>query len=147
MALDVKVLSADNEEIIVRDSTDDEADYNETMLAEQERRKAEIHDLANDEDDIFAGEHNGEQRGFTDDDDDFSLDGLFDDEHDSDSLDGLFGGEDKDDDNAPEDEENLDLGGLDSLLDAINGDEEDDDNDNDDLFDDDDEDEDEDKND
>ena len=145
LALDVKVLSADNEEIIVRDSTDDEADYNETMLAEQERRKAEIHELANDDEDIFASDHGSEQHGFTDDDDDFSLDSLFDDDE-HDGLNGLFGNDEEDDsdDNGPEDEENINLGGLDSLLDAIRvdgeDDDEDDDDSDDDLFDDDDED-------
>ena len=128
LALDVKVLSADNEEIIVRDSTDDEADYNETMLADQERRRAEIHDLP-EEEDIFAGDHAGEQQHFTDDDDDFSLDSLFDDDNaHGDDLGGLFDDE-EDDKNAPEDEENLDLDGLDSLLDALgNDDDEDEDN-------------------
>ena len=136
LALDVKVLSADNEEIIVRDSTDDEADYNETMLAEQERRRAEIHDMS-EEEDIFAGDHPSDQHGFTDDDDDFSLDSLFDDDNDEhgDSLGGLFDDEDGDD-NQPEDEENLDMGGLDSLLEAINSDEDEDS----DLFDDEDDD-------
>ena len=128
LALDVKVLSADNEEIIVRDSTDDEADYNETMLADQERRRAEIHDLP-EEEDIFAGDHAGEQQHFTDDDDDFSLDSLFDDDNaHGDDLGGLFDDE-EDNKNAPEDEENLDLDGLDSLLDALgNDDDEDEDN-------------------
>ena len=136
LALDVKVLSADNEEIIVRDSTDDEADYNETMLAEQERRRAEIHEMS-EEEDIFAGDHPSDQRGFTDDDDDFSLDSLFDDDNDEhgDSLGGLFDDEDGDD-NQPEDEENLDMGGLDSLLEEINSDEDE----NSDLFDDEDDD-------
>ena len=136
LAIDVKVLSADNEEIIVRDSTDDEADYNETMLAEQERRRAEIHEMS-EEEDIFAGDHPSDQRGFTDDDDDFSLDSLFDNDNDEhgDSLGGLFDDEDGDD-NQPEDEENLDMGGLDSLLEAINSDEDE----NSDLFDDEDDD-------
>ena len=134
LALDVKVLSADNEEIIVRDSTDDEADYNEIMLAEQEERKQAMHRF-NDEDEISLGSV-GEHGGFDDADDDFSLDSLFDDG--DDALDDLFGG-----DNAEteiEDEENLNEDGLDSLLDALGGDidDEDDDDDDIDLFDDDD---------
>ena len=132
LALDVKVFSADHEEIIVRDSTDDESDYNDIMLAEQERRKAEMHNLA-DEEDIFNASE-GDHEGFTEADDDFSLDSLFDDEDRESSLAGLF--DDEKDDNKPEDEENLDMDGLDSLLDAIGSDDDDDDS----LFDDDDDD-------
>ena len=52
---------------------------------------------------------------------------LFDDDNDEhgDSLGGLFNDED-DENNQPEDEENLNLDGLDSLLDAINSDEDED---------------------
>ncbi|MCH5153277.1 MAG: DNA-directed RNA polymerase subunit beta [Clostridiales bacterium] len=137
LALDVKVLSADKEEIIVRDSTDDEADYNEIMQAEREDRKAAMHDF-NEEDEI-ALEGVGEQHGFTDDDDDFSLDSLFDDEEDT--LGDLFSDGEKEETDF-EDEENLDDDGLDSLLDALNGDSDDDEEDDiddiDDLFGDDD---------
>ncbi len=133
LALDVKVLSADKEEIIVRDSTDDEADYNEVMQAEREERKSEIQSFK--EEDEFALDSTGETHSFTDEDDDFSLDSLFESDEDE-SLDDLIG-EEKDE---PEDEEELDDDGLDSLLDAIKGtdddlfddDEEDDDDDDDD---------------
>lgn len=128
LALDVKVLSPDKEEIIVRDSTDDEADYNEIMQAERENRKTNMHNFK-DEDEISLG--GGEQSAFTDEDDDFSLDSLF--EENESSLTDLFGNEGKE--GEVEDEENLDDNGLDSLLDAVNGDD-----DYGDLFDDDDED-------
>ena len=119
LALDVKVLSPDKEEIIVRDSTDDEADYNEIMQAEREDRKTDMHNFK-DEDEINLGS-SGESSAFTDEDDDFSLDSLFD--EDESSLADLFGDEDKADE--PEDEENLNDDGLDSLLDAIGGDDDD----------------------
>ena len=122
LALDVKVLSADNEEIIVRDSVDDEADYNEIMLAEQEERRRQMHGLS-EEDEISLHEDNVSK--FTDEDDDFSLDSLFDSD-DGDALSSLFGSDDDENENAPEDEENLDQGGLDSLLDALGSDDEDD---------------------
>ena len=131
LALDVKVLSADKEEIIVRDSTDDEADYNEIMLAEQEERKQAMHSF-NDDDEISldgVGEHND-----YDDEDDFSLDSLFDD---GDDLSDLFDDKEDRNDLEPEDEENLELDGLDDLLDALSDD--DDADDDGDLFADDDE--------
>ena len=136
LALDVKVLSANKEEIIVRDSTDDEADYNEIMQAEREDRKQAMHDF-NEEDEIsLEGVH---EQSFTDEDDDFSLDSLFDDDE-EDALGSLFGSEDDGDKHEFEDEENLDDDGLDSLLDALNGDSDDEDEDDiDDLFGDDDE--------
>ena len=131
------MLSANQEEIIVRDSTDDEADYNEIMQAEREDRKQAMHDF-NEEDEIsLEGVH---EQSFTDEDDDFSLDSLFDDDE-EDALGSLFGSDDEGN-NKPEfeDEENLDDDGLDSLLDALNGDSDDDDEDDiDDLFGDDDE--------
>ncbi|MBO5866496.1 MAG: hypothetical protein J6Q55_00380, partial [Clostridia bacterium] len=121
LALDVKVLSADREEIIVRDSTDDEADYNEIMLAEQEQRKQAISTFSPD-DEIALGD---EDATFTEFDDDFSLDSLFDDDADSDdALSDLFADEEGDDEEGFDDEENFDLGDL-------FGDDEDD---NDDLF-------------
>ena len=123
LALDVKVLSADKEEIIVRDSTDDEADYNEVMLAEQEERKKAIQDF-NDDYDISIDGVGGHGK-FDEDDDDFNLDSLFDDDTD-DALGDLFGDDDNNDD-AVEDEENLDVNGLDSLLDALSNDADDDD--------------------
>ncbi len=130
LALDVKVLSKDNEEIVVRDSTDDEADYNEIMLAEQEERKQAMHGFS-DEDEISL-ESVGEHGGFDDTDDDFSLDSLFDDG--DDGLDDLFG--DKSDDSETEDDGDVDFDGLDSLLDALNGDDEDDEDEDVDLLDD-----------
>ncbi len=125
LALDVKVLSADKEEIIVRDSVDDEADYNEVMLAEQEERKQAMQQFK-EEDEISLGED--VQHGYTDEDDDFNLDSLFDSDGDEDALSGLFGEVDEESGKVqePEDEENLDSDGLDSLLDALGGDEEDD---------------------
>ena len=122
LALDVKVLSADNEEIIVRDSIDDESDYNEIMLAEQEERRRQMHGLS-EEDEITL--HEGDEGSkFTDDDDDFSLDSLFENDE-NDAMSSLFGS-DEDGKNAPADEENLDQGGLDSLLGALETDDEDD---------------------
>jgi len=131
LALDVKVLSADQEEIIVRDSTDDEADYNETMLAEQEARKAAIHKYQEEDEVAIVGDTDGQ---FTDDDDDFSLDSLFDNDE-EDALAGLFGAneeegldlEDDQDDLMDEEDDDLDASGLDSLLEALGSDEEDDD--------------------
>ncbi len=117
LALDVKVLSADNEEIIVRDSTDDEADYNEVMLAEQEQRKREMQGFDYDDEISIGGAM--DQPGFDDDDDDFNLDSLFADDG-EDALDGLFGGDE-------EEKEKLDSDGLDSLLDALSSDVDDDD--------------------
>ena len=134
LALDVKVLSPDKEEIIVRDSTDDEADYNEVLQREHEDRRGNIQNF-NEEDEISLGE-TGEQHTFTDEDDDFSLDSLF--EDDEDALGDLFGGDKSEDDNDSDSDEDFDDDGLDSLLDALHGtDEEDgDDEDDDDLFDD-----------
>jgi len=129
LALDVKVMSADNEEIIVRDSTDDEADYNEVMLAEQEERKKAMQGF--NYDDEISLDSVGDQTKFDDDDDDFNLDSLFDDGEDV--LDDLFGSSDDDNDEASEDEENLDNDGLDKLLDSLGSDSDDDDID---LFDD-----------
>ena len=110
LALDVKVLSADHEEIIVRDSTDDEADYNEIMLAEQEQRKQAISTFSPD-DEIALGD---EDTSFTEIDDDFSLDSLFDDDADSDdALSDLFADEeDGDGEVGFDDEENFDLDDL-----------------------------------
>ena len=115
LALDVRVLSADKEEIIVRDSVDDEADYNEVMLAEQEERKQAMQQFK-EEDEINIGETHHD---YTADDDDFSLDSLF--EDDNDSLADLFGDK-KESETQPEDEENYDSDGLDSLLDALGDD-------------------------
>ncbi|MGN1066678.1 MAG: DNA-directed RNA polymerase subunit beta [Candidatus Fimimonas sp.] len=136
LALDVKVLSADKEEIIVRDSVDDEADYNEVMLAEQEERKQAMQQFK-DEDEISLGDDatHGYEEGY---EDDFSLDSLFDTDGEDDSaLSGLFGDE-KDDGLAIDDEENPDddynTDGLDSLLGAL-GDDDDEDADDDDDFD------------
>lgn len=137
LALDVKVLSADKEEIIVRDSVDDEADYNEVMLAEQEERKQAMQQFK-DEDEISLGDDatHGYEEGY---EDDFSLDSLFDTDGEDDSaLSGLFGDE-KDDGSAIDDEENPDdynTDGLDSLLGALGGDDDDDDADDEDLDDD-----------
>ncbi len=133
LALDVKVLSPDKEEIIVRDSTDDEADYNEIMQAEREDRKEGMRTF-NEEDEISLG-GSSEQHSFTDEDDDFSLDSLF--EDDDNELSDLFG-ESKE--GEPEDDENFDDDGLDNLLDAIRDDDEDEEDLDDDLFGDDDDD-------
>ena len=135
LALDVKVLSADKEEIIVRDSTDDEADFNEIMLAEKEEHKQAMHD-ATEEDEIALGSSE-QQQGFTEEDDDFSFDTLFDDDE-EDALGDLFGSEESG--SEVEDEENLDDDGLDSLLDALTGGVDDEFEDEDDDFDTDDED-------
>ncbi len=139
LALDVKVLSPDKEEIIVRDSTDDEADYNEIMQAERENRKENMRSF-DETDEISLGD--ADQHSFSEEDDDFTLDRLFD--EDETDIEDLFGDEKE---HRHEDEENLDDEGLDSLLDAIrdNNDDDNDDADDDDdldLFDDGDEDED-----
>ncbi|MBQ8434251.1 MAG: DNA-directed RNA polymerase subunit beta, partial [Clostridia bacterium] len=120
LALDVKVLSADHEEIIVRDSTDDEADYNEIMLAEQEQRKQAISDFSPD-DEVALGD---DDTAFTEFDDDFSLDSLFDDDGDSDdALSDLFADEGDDDEDDSDDDGDFD---LDDLF-GTDGDDEDDD--------------------
>ena len=120
LALDVKVLSADHEEIIVRDSTDDEADYNEIMLAEQEQRKQAISDFSPD-DEVALGD---DDTAFTEFDDDFSLDSLFDDDGDSDdALSDLFADESDDDEEVSDDDGDFD---LDDLF-GTDGDDEDDD--------------------
>ena len=119
LALDVKVLSADKEEIIVRDSVDDEADYNEIMLAEQEERKQAMQQF-NEEDEVSLG--GTDKQDYTEADDDFNLDSLF--EDDGDALADLFGEDKKD--GAPETEdEDYDSDGLDSLLDALGDDDDD----------------------
>ncbi len=104
LALDVKVLSADKEEIIVRDSTDDEADYNEVVLAEQEEKKEAMHSFT-DEDEISIAELAGHSNSFDfGKDDDFSLDSLFGDEDEQeDALEELFGDEEGDADGDDED--------------------------------------------
>lgn len=105
LALDIKVLSADKEEIIVRDATDDEAEYNEQVLAESEQKKEAIHSFKS-EDEVSITELAGEENdGFNYiKDDDFSLDSLFDDDEDikktddnESSLADLFGDDDFDD--------------------------------------------------
>ena len=109
LALDVKVLSADHEEIIVRDSTDDEADYNEIMLAEQEQRKQAISSFSPD-DEVALGD---DDASFTEFDDDFSLDSLFDDDADSDdALSDLFADEGDDDEDETDDDGDFDLNDL-----------------------------------
>ena len=117
LALDVKVLSADKEEIIVRDSVDDEAEFNEIMLAEKEEHKQSMRAVA-DEDEIALG--GDDNVGFTEDDDDFSLDTLFDDDE-EDALGNLFGSEEK----AEGDDEEYNDDGLDNLLSALTGDDDD----------------------
>ncbi len=119
LALDVKVLSADKEEIIVRDSTDDEADYNEVMLAEREDRKQEMQNFS--EEDEIALDHADEHKGFTEQDDDFSFDSLFDDSDDEDdALGGLFGSEDDGEESDDGVKEGGEDDGFDDLLDALN---------------------------
>ena len=74
LALDIKVLSPDKEEIVVRDSVDDEADYNEVMQAELEARRQSIQQYK-EEDEIDLG---GEKEfDFNEEDDDFNVDDLF----------------------------------------------------------------------
>ena len=74
LALDIKVLSPDKEEIVVRDSVDDEADYNEVMQAELEARRQSIQQYK-EEDEIDLG---GEKEfDFNAEDDDSNVDDLF----------------------------------------------------------------------
>ena len=68
------MLSPDKEEIVVRDSVDDEADYNEVMQAELEARRQSIQQYK-EEDEIDLG---GEKEfDFNEEDDDFNVDDLF----------------------------------------------------------------------
>lgn len=93
LGLDIKVLSADNEEIIVRDSVDDEAEYNETIQREREEKKLAMHTFS-DEDEINISGLQGEDVG----DDDFSLDMLFADEENDMTASDLEDTEESDDD-------------------------------------------------
>ncbi|MEG2014121.1 MAG: DNA-directed RNA polymerase subunit beta, partial [Clostridia bacterium] len=76
LALDIKVLSADKEEIIVRDSVDDEADYNETVLREQEEKKGAMRSFK-DEEEINLGEISMDEGDFNFNDEEFSMEDLF----------------------------------------------------------------------
>ena len=70
-------MSADNEEIIVRDATDDEADYNEIVMIEREQKREAIQSLT-EEDEISIDELSGQTDAFDyEEDDDFSLESLF----------------------------------------------------------------------
>ena len=100
LALDIKVLSADNEEIIVRDATDDEADYNEIVMIEREQKREAIQSFT-EEDEISIGDIAGQTDSFDyEEDDDFSLESLFaDDENvETDEFDGEDDYQDDDDD-------------------------------------------------
>ncbi len=106
LALDVKVMSADNEEIIVRDSVDDEAEYNDIVLQEQEQKKEAMHSF-NDEEEIDIDELAGTGNDY--DLDDFSLDSLFggnDEDEGADTDDSAL-----DDDFADDDDDYSDLTG------------------------------------
>ncbi|HIT77341.1 MAG TPA: DNA-directed RNA polymerase subunit beta [Candidatus Limihabitans stercoravium] len=107
LGLDIKVLSADNEEIVVRDASDDEADYNDIVMREKEKTKEQMQNFTED-DEINLGDISDEGFDF-DKNDDFSLDSLFgDDEEDDkeDDLDDLFGKDDGLDDLFGDDDEN-----------------------------------------
>ena len=107
LGLDIKVLSADNEEIAVRDASDDEADYNDIVMREKEKTKEQMQNFTED-DEINLGDISDEGFDF-DKNDDFSLDSLFgDDEEDDkeDDLDDLFGKDDGLDDLFGDDDEN-----------------------------------------
>ena len=80
LALDVKVLSEDKEEIIVRDSVDDETDLMEITLREQEQKKEIMHSMENMEK-MELGEDEPFEFG-TDDDKEFDIDDLFGDDED-----------------------------------------------------------------
>jgi len=104
LALDIKVLSADNEEIIVRDATDDEADYNDIVMIEREQKREAIQSLT-EEDEISIDDIAGQTDSFDyEEDDDFSLESLFadDDNVETESFDG-----DEDDDYQDEDDDLL----------------------------------------
>jgi hypothetical protein len=98
--LDIKVLSADNEEIIVRDATDDEADYNEIVMIEREQKREAIQSFT-EEDEISIGDIAGQTDSFDyEEDDDFSLESLFadDDNVETEEFDGEDDYQDEDDD-------------------------------------------------
>jgi DNA-directed RNA polymerase subunit beta len=100
LALDIKVLSADNEEIIVRDATDDEADYNEIVMIEREQKREAIQSFT-EEDEISIGDIAGQTDSFDyEEDDDFSLESLFadDDNVETEEFDGEDDYQDEDDD-------------------------------------------------
>ena len=105
LGLDIKVLSADNEEIVVRDASDDEAEYNDIVMRERESSKAEMQNFSED-DEINLTDLAGDNNFDFDKNDDFSLDSLFGDDDKEDDLDDLFGddslnslfGDDDDDD-------------------------------------------------
>ena len=100
LALDIKVLSADNEEIIVRDATDDEADYNEIVMIEREQKREAIQSFT-EEDEISIDDIAGQTGSFDyEEDDDFSLESLFadDDNVETEDFDGEDDYQDDDDD-------------------------------------------------
>ncbi|MBO5867096.1 MAG: DNA-directed RNA polymerase subunit beta, partial [Clostridia bacterium] len=109
LALDIKVLSADNEEIIVRDATDDEADYNEIVMIEREQKREALHDLT-EEDEVSIDDITGEAGDFDyEAEDDFSLDFLFGDDDNAeadaeDTVESLLDEEDEYDDNYEDDD-------------------------------------------
>ena len=90
LGLDIKVLSADNEEIVVRDASDDEAEYNDIVMRERESSKAEMQNFSED-DEINLTDLAGDNNFDIDKNDDFSLDSLFGDDDKEDDLDDLFG--------------------------------------------------------
>ena len=90
LGLDIKVLSADNEEIVVRDASDDEAEYNDIVMRERESSKAEMQNFSED-DEINLTDLAGDNNFDFDKNDDFSLDSLFGDDDKEDDLDDLFG--------------------------------------------------------
>ena len=108
LGLDIKVLSADNEEIAVRDASDDEADYNDIVMREKEKTKEQMQNFTED-DEINLGDISDEGFDF-DKNDDFSLDSLFgdDEEEKEDDLDDLFGKDDGLDDLFGDDDDNDD---------------------------------------
>ena len=95
LALDIKVLSQDGEEIVIRDATDDEADYNETVLQEAEQKKEAMHSFV-DNDELDLENINTADIDTADADDIFSVDNLFDSKEDEEEqslfdLGDLFG--------------------------------------------------------
>jgi len=76
LALDVKVLSEDKEEIIVRDSSDDEADLMEVNLREQEEKREIMHTFS-DLEKIDLGKDDEPFEFGDDEDKDFDIDDLF----------------------------------------------------------------------
>ncbi|MDD3831154.1 MAG: DNA-directed RNA polymerase subunit beta [Clostridia bacterium] len=117
LALDVKVMSEDKEEIQIRDSIDDDTDYSEMTFKEQEQKKALMR--AFKQEDSITLEDNDTSFNFADEDEsEFDIGDLFgDDEHEDRtskkgkiSIDELL--DDNEEDQSGEDDDFSDLLGI-----------------------------------